>query len=84
MRAGNNSPSYQKGLLGRKHIHPPLKTNLVNVPIGDQNMAYANSRAMMDLDSFGVGFGAGMPTLPAKAGDEKKEMERRADTGFEG
>lgn len=63
--------------MGRKHVHPPLNTDLANVPTGDQNLAYTNSRAMMDLDSLGAGFRAGVPVLPVKGGDAVKEVDRR-------
>jgi hypothetical protein len=72
MRVGNDSPSYQKAALGRKHVHPPLVTDLANVPNVDQNLAYANSRAMLDVDRFDTALRAGMPVLPARESDPVK------------
>jgi hypothetical protein len=80
MRGQNDSPTYQLPTLGRRHIHPAMMTELANVPTAEQDLAFTNSRAMMDADRFGHAMRTGFPVMQRRENDTPEPVVDRTLT----
>jgi hypothetical protein len=80
MRGQNDSPTYQLPTLGRRHIHPAMMTELANVPTAEQDLAFTNSRAMMDVDRFGHAVRTEFPVMQRCENDTPEPVVDRTLT----
>jgi hypothetical protein len=80
MRGQNDSPTYQLPTLGRRHIHPAMMTELANVPTAEQDLAFTNSRAMMDADRFGHAMRTEFPVMQRRENDTPEPVVDRTLT----